>query len=692
MWNTILYFIQRIFFNRDSLEPDEEIKNSHDSQSDGDTEDRSKVRTPSGTMSSSKQMNGEHLPVMSFQKKQQQTNVMKQAHWCSSWPTIVLTVNKSDDMTIVQKKLQDIDKLTSEREMLVIGLENFEHLDEKLETVNEDKALKTEIVKLNVKMAGLILQRHDEMKKTEQTIEHLNKTVENITSENLNLRVLMAELMHRQNGEMNKMAESRKCLKENVVRMSSEIATLRRKMEWLADYQQNDGEKGEAVRRLIETADRITYENDKLKQEIDRLRDCFRDDSITNIISGVEEEFLRATDCRKIKDKQDRAKLGDKKFQAAVKDDQKHRALIKHQLNKKPLQKGEEVKLIRPPVRLSGPHLPKLRDFKPLMRLGKGTFGKVVLVRKNGGVDNGALYAMKMINIIGNKSQENDREQCRTEHAVHERVANVPFLVGLYYAFQTNSNLCLALDYYPGGDLRTMLNWKKKLAESTARLYLAEIVLAVDHLHKIGVIHRDLKPENILIDSEGHIAVTDYGLCKEFPPDAKIYHVDDVCGTSDYMAPEMIQHKGYSMEVDWWSVGVIAYEMMAGFRPFVIARDESMTKLCRKIVHKLPAIPKNFTFIGSSFVRGLLEKMPLKRLTSGKTIKQDIMQHQFFNGINWDKVASKKLKMPYVPPYNSSKDVHPVQNLKIELLAHTTGCKRAEACLYVAPSLIPSNE
>ncbi|XP_021918161.1 ribosomal protein S6 kinase alpha-5-like isoform X4 [Zootermopsis nevadensis] len=381
-----------------------------------------------------------------------------------------------------------------------------------------------------------------------------------------------------------------------------------------------------------------------------------------------------------------------KKFQDAVKDDQKHRALIKHQLNKKPLQEGEEVKLIRPPVRLSGPHLPKLRDFKPLMRLGKGTFGEVYLAQKNGGVDSGALYAMKMINISRSMGERNGPQKFRTEYAVHERVTNVPFLVGLHYTFQRESNLWLAVDYYPGGDLRDLLNWKRKLTESTTRLYLAEIVLAVDHLHKIGVIHRDLKPENILIDSEGHIAVTDYGLCKEFPPDAKIKRAYSVCGTSDYMAPEMIQGKGYSMEVDWWSVGIIAYEMMAGFRPFVIARDESKTKLRQKIVQQTPAIPKNFTSIGSRFVRGLLEKMPLKRLTSGKTIKQDIMQHQFFNGINWDKVASKKLKMPYVPPYNSSKDVHPVQNLKIELLAHTTGCKRAEACLYVAPSLIPSNE
>ncbi|XP_021918150.1 serine/threonine-protein kinase PITSLRE-like isoform X2 [Zootermopsis nevadensis] len=732
-----------------------------------DTKAWSKVRTPPGTMSSSKQTNGEHLPVISFQMEQQQTNKMKQAHWCSSWPTIVLTVNKSDDMTIVQKKLQDIDKVTSEREMSVIGSQSYEHLDKKLQKVNEDKALMTEIVKLNVKMAGLTLQRHDDVRKTEQTIEDLNKTDENISSENeavlltmvelahqqdiemkkitesikcLNdtvgrmssknatLLVKMAELAHKQYNERNKMEERIKCLNDTVARMSSENATLLVKMTELEHKQYNERNKmEERIKCLKETTDRLSSENDTLRQEIERLRKYVQVDMNVIARSKVAEDHFYAAI---FKNRQDRAKLGDKKFQAAVKDDQKHRALIKHQLNKKPLQKdarnvykgdykkfqdavkddqkhralikhqmnkkplqkGEEVKLIRPPVEPCLARLPRLNDFEALQHLGKGGFGKVYLVRKKGGIDNGVLYALKVIKIANGALRSNEQDLCKTERAIHKKVSGAPFLVGLNYAFETKSRLFLALDFYPGGDLRTLVKKRAKFTENTTRLYLAEIVLAIDYLHKIGVIHRDLKPENILIDSEGHIAVTDYGLCKQFPPDTKVKRARAFCGTREYVAPEMILRKDYGMEVDCWSLGIIAYEMMAGHMPFVITGKETVATLYHKITQEKPVIPKYFSLKGIDFVEKLLEKNPLRRLTTRKIPALNIKKHHFFNGIIWQDVERKATKMPYRPPFdikNDAKRVH--DNLSKELHTHSN-CNDhiTQACLYVAPSLIPN--
>ncbi|XP_021918152.1 probable serine/threonine-protein kinase ndrB isoform X4 [Zootermopsis nevadensis] len=669
-----------------------------------DTKAWSKVRTPPGTMSSSKQTNGEHLPVISFQMEQQQTNKMKQAHWCSSWPTIVLTVNKSDDMTIVQKKLQDIDKVTSEREMSVIGSQSYEHLDKKLQKVNEDKALMTEIVKLNVKMAGLTLQRHDDVRKTEQTIEDLNKTDENISSENeavlltmvelahqqdiemkkitesikcLNdtvgrmssknatLLVKMAELAHKQYNERNKMEERIKCLNDTVARMSSENATLLVKMTELEHKQYNERNKmEERIKCLKETTDRLSSENDTLRQEIERLRKYVQVDMNVIARSKVAEDHFYAAI---FKNRQDRAKLGDKKFQAAVKDDQKHRALIKHQLNKKPLQKGEEVKLIRPP---------------DARNVYKGDYKKF-----QDAVKDDQKHRALIKHQMNKKPLQKGEEVKLIRPPVEPCLARLPRLND----FEALQHLGKG-DFYPGGDLRTLVKKRAKFTENTTRLYLAEIVLAIDYLHKIGVIHRDLKPENILIDSEGHIAVTDYGLCKQFPPDTKVKRARAFCGTREYVAPEMILRKDYGMEVDCWSLGIIAYEMMAGHMPFVITGKETVATLYHKITQEKPVIPKYFSLKGIDFVEKLLEKNPLRRLTTRKIPALNIKKHHFFNGIIWQDVERKATKMPYRPPFdikNDAKRVH--DNLSKELHTHSN-CNDhiTQACLYVAPSLIPN--
>jgi serine/threonine protein kinase len=145
------------------------------------------------------------------------------------------------------------------------------------------------------------------------------------------------------------------------------------------------------------------------------------------------------------------------------------------------------------------------------------------------------------------------------ERLAHIMCSGAPFLVGLQYAIQTESKLCLVQGYYPGGDMRDLLEKRLTLTEAETSLYTAEIILAVEQLHKLNIIHRNLKPENILIDSDGHVALTDFGLCKEFMFHYKDRRAYSFCGTRGYMAPEIIEGESHSFEVDWWSLDIMTY-------------------------------------------------------------------------------------------------------------------------------------
>jgi p90 ribosomal S6 kinase len=161
------------------------------------------------------------------------------------------------------------------------------------------------------------------------------------------------------------------------------------------------------------------------------------------------------------------------------------------------------------------PRHPYPNDFEPIKRLGQGSFGKVFLVKKKCGTDRNRLYAMKITKIskiMSTKGREHYNNKCY----IHQNVTDSPFLVGMYYSFETKSKISLMLDYYPGGDLADFLDERGPLSESDAQLYLAKIVLGVQHLHELGTIHHDLKPENILLSADGHIAISDNGIPKIF--------------------------------------------------------------------------------------------------------------------------------------------------------------------------------
>jgi serine/threonine protein kinase len=281
-------------------------------------------------------------------------------------------------------------------------------------------------------------------------------------------------------------------------------------------------------------------------------------------------------------------------------------------------------------------------DFEPLRCLGKGTFGTVLLVKQR---STGRLYAQKQFKkaslIVGKKLVE----QTKTERQILESVNRHPFVVKLYYAFQDQEKLYLILEYGQGGELFTHLNTEKMFPEPTAAFYMAEMVLALTHLHdNLGVVYRDLKPENCLLDAEGHLLLTDFGLSKvAVDPDA----CNSMLGTVEYMAPEVIQGKKYGKAVDWWSLGALGFDLMTGTAPF---RGPNHAKIQDNIVRQKLVLPYFLSADAKDLLTRLLRKDPTKRL--GYNMPKDlaaIKKHRFFRKIDWAKLAARELEPPIQP-------------------------------------------
>nr|KAF6467559.1 ribosomal protein S6 kinase B2 [Rousettus aegyptiacus] len=225
-----------------------------------------------------------------------------------------------------------------------------------------------------------------------------------------------------------------------------------------------------------------------------------------------------------------------------------------------PVGHYEEVELTETSVNLGperiGPHC-----FELLRVLGKGGYGKVFQVRKVQGSNLGKIYAMKVLRKAKIVRNAKDTAHTRAERNILESVKH-PFIVELAYAFQTGGKLYLILECLSGGELFTHLEREGIFLEDTACFYLAEITLALGHLHSQGIIYRDLKPENIMLNSQGHIKLTDFGLCKESIHEGAVTHT--FCGTIEYMAPEILVRSGHNRAVDWWSLGALMYDMLTG--------------------------------------------------------------------------------------------------------------------------------
>ena len=288
-----------------------------------------------------------------------------------------------------------------------------------------------------------------------------------------------------------------------------------------------------------------------------------------------------------------------------------------------------------------------INDFDQLKLLGTGSFGRVTLVRLK---STGALYAMKILskNQVKQKHQE---EHTKTERDLMVKV-NSPFVVNIKFAFQDDIRLYIVSDFMQGGDMFYHLHIKKFFPEETAKFYIIEVILALEFLHKNNMIYRDLKPENILMDAKGHIKISDFGLSKI------LKNMDDkaftLCGTPQYIAPEVLKNKGYDKNIDWWSVGCFMYEMITGCLPFVIKKG---TKINPKIYEEPLKFPNGLSKEAIDLTKKLLTPNPKKRLGYGIDGAQKIKEHPFFQNVDWEKYYNKEINPPFVPELNGDEDL-----------------------------------
>ena len=328
-----------------------------------------------------------------------------------------------------------------------------------------------------------------------------------------------------------------------------------------------------------------------------------------------------------------------------------------------------------------------IREFEPLSIIGRGAFGEVRICRHT---ETGNIVAIKKMRKE-DMLNKNQLMHVRTEREI--LTADNPWIVSLKYSFQDDYFLYLVMDYLPGGDLMNLLMKKDILTEEEARFYTAEMILAVDSVHKLNCIHRDLKPDNILIDKRGHIQLSDFGLSKIadkniYPLSTKDSEVkannDDVItnhvpgslsskgvtehsrskrnrnrlmaystvGTPDYIAPEVFEKGGYGQEVDWWSIGVMFFEMVVGYPPFF---SENPSDTCNKIVKwkQYFSIPPDANL--SPEAKSLILKLVTsadKRL--GLNGVDEIKRHPFFRGVDWNNI--RNVKAPFIPDIKNDWD------------------------------------
>ncbi|XP_030081957.1 atypical protein kinase C isoform X8 [Drosophila hydei] len=299
-----------------------------------------------------------------------------------------------------------------------------------------------------------------------------------------------------------------------------------------------------------------------------------------------------------------------------------------------------------------------LNDFELIRVIGRGSYAKVLMVELR---RTRRIYAMKVIKKALVTDDE-DIDWVQTEKHVFETASNHPFLVGLHSCFQTPSRLFFVIEFVRGGDLMYHMQRQRRLPEEHARFYAAEISLALNFLHEKGIIYRDLKLDNVLLDHEGHIKLTDYGMCKEGirPGDT----TSTFCGTPNYIAPEILRGEDYGFSVDWWALGVLLYEMLAGRSPFDIAgaseNPDQNTEdyLFQVILEKTIRIPRSLSVKAASVLKGFLNKNPADRLGCHReSAFMDIVNHPFFKVIDWEMLERKQVSPPFKPRLDSDRDL-----------------------------------
>ncbi|OAX78792.1 AGC/PKA protein kinase [Emergomyces africanus] len=279
-----------------------------------------------------------------------------------------------------------------------------------------------------------------------------------------------------------------------------------------------------------------------------------------------------------------------------------------------------------------------LEDFTLQRTLGTGSFGRVHLVQSRHNQRFYAIKVLKKAQVVKMKQVEHTNDERR----MLQRVKH-PFLITLWGTFQDSKNLYMVMDFVEGGELFSLLRKSQRFPNPVAKFYAAEVTLALEYLHEHHIVYRDLKPENLLLDRHGHLKITDFGFAKE---------VRDItwtlCGTPDYLAPEVVSSKGYNMSVDWWSLGILIFEMLCGFTPFW--DSGSPMKIYENIIKCRVKYPPYMHPDAQDLLSQLITPDLTVRLGNLHGGSQDVKDHPWFAEVTWDRLARKDIDAPYIPP------------------------------------------
>uniref|UniRef100_A0AAQ5Z6S2 non-specific serine/threonine protein kinase n=1 Tax=Amphiprion ocellaris TaxID=80972 RepID=A0AAQ5Z6S2_AMPOC len=303
---------------------------------------------------------------------------------------------------------------------------------------------------------------------------------------------------------------------------------------------------------------------------------------------------------------------------------------------------------------------PREEDFENIKLISNGAYGAVFLVRHK---ETRQRFAMKKINKQ-NLILRNQIQQAFVERDILTFAEN-PFVVSMFCSFETRRHLCMVMEYVEGGDCATLLKNIGALPVDMARMYFAETVLALEYLHNYGIVHRDLKPDNLLITSMGHIKLTDFGLSKiglmslttnlyegHIEKDTREFLDKQVCGTPEYIAPEVILRQGYGKPVDWWAMGVILYEFLVGCAPFFGDTPEELFGQVISDEITWPAEDEALPQEAQDLISQLLRQNPLERLGTGSAF--EVKQHAFFTELDWNSLLRQKAE--FIPQLESEDD------------------------------------
>ncbi|CAD8100205.1 unnamed protein product [Paramecium sonneborni] len=285
----------------------------------------------------------------------------------------------------------------------------------------------------------------------------------------------------------------------------------------------------------------------------------------------------------------------------------------------------------------------KLQDFEILQTLGTGSFGRVRLAKQKSNQKPVALKMLKKCEILRLKQVDH----ISSEFKILKQIQH-PFIIELLGYTQDERYLYFVLEYIQGGELFTYLRNAGTIEDDEAQFYSAQIVLMFEYLHSKTIVYRDLKPENLLIQQNGYLKLTDFGFAKVVED-----HTYTLCGTPEYLAPEILLNKGHGRPVDWWCLGIIIYEMLAGIDPF---NDEDPMAIYQKILKGKVKFPKNFDNDAKDLVKNLLVSDVSKRLGNLKNGANDIKQHKWYQTLNWDQLIKKQIRAKYQPSIRSEDD------------------------------------